>query len=180
MRVKSFRNAKIDDLKDSLDKMDLSCYKNIVIHIGGHDIDTNINTSTFREKYCSLLDYVAQKDLKVHVSGLLPRGQRNVKQFNDIIRNICENKDITFIDNHDSFVLASGAQPIEFFYPDEVNLKFPGTRALVWNINRHCTVLPRRNQTPTTARQHHKPGRFRGRFPNQSRYKNRRGPYQHK
>ena len=36
VRVKSFREAKIENLHESLLKMDLSRYKNIVIHTGGH------------------------------------------------------------------------------------------------------------------------------------------------
>ena len=74
VRVKSFKSAKTDDLKDSLRKMDLSRYKEIVIHIGGHDIDGNIKPAVFRQKYQSLLDYLISQNLKVHVSGILPRG----------------------------------------------------------------------------------------------------------
>ena len=144
VRVKSFKSAKIDDLKDSLSKMDLSRYQDIVIHIGGHDIDGNIKPAAFRQKYQALLDSLISQNLKVHVSGLLPRGQKNVKPFNDILVNLSQNLNIDFIANHDSFVLASGDCPFDFFHPDRINLKFAGIRTLVRNIHSSCKVLPKR------------------------------------
>ena len=42
------------------------------------------------------------------VSGLLPRGGTDMKSFKAILREICRECKITFVDNHDSFVLASG------------------------------------------------------------------------
>ena len=38
MRIKSFRNAKIEAQQSALSKIDLSRYKNIILHFGGHDI----------------------------------------------------------------------------------------------------------------------------------------------
>ena len=60
---------------------------------------------------------------------------------------MCEVKEIEFIDSHDSFILASGKLPVEFFLPDRINLRFLGTRALVHNIHEHCIVLPKRGQS---------------------------------
>ena len=56
VRVKHFKNAKIDDNKFELGKMDLSRYRNIVIHVGGHDIDAKCSLNIFKEKYQSLLN----------------------------------------------------------------------------------------------------------------------------
>ena len=133
VRVKSFKSAKIDDLKDSLSKMDLSRYQDIVIHIGGHDIDGNIKAAAaaFRQKYQALLDSLISQNLKVHVPGLLPRGPKNVKPFNDILVNLSQNLNNDFIANHNSFVFASGDCPFDFFHPDKINLKFAGIRTLV-------------------------------------------------
>ena len=50
MRIKSFRNATIESLQEALSNMDLSRYKNIILHVGGHDIDDKINLTAFREK----------------------------------------------------------------------------------------------------------------------------------
>ena len=61
VRVKSFKGAKINDLKHELAKKDLSRYENIVLHVGGHDIDANISQTAFREKYSSLLNLLILK-----------------------------------------------------------------------------------------------------------------------
>lgn len=145
VRVKSFKNAKIEDLHGALTKMDLSRYKTLVLHIGGQDIDTKISPNSFKEKFKSLLDFLTQKDCKIIVSGLLPRGGVNIKPFNAIIQDLCQPLNISFIDNHGSFIMASGELPFDFFHADKVNLKFAGTRKLVHNINNHCHILPRKS-----------------------------------
>ena len=127
--------------------MDLRRYKSIVLHIGGHDVDADITFTSFREEYQSLLTSVKQSGCKTYVSGLLPRGGTNMKPFNETLRELCSENDCTFIDNHDSFVMASGELPFEFFLADQVNLKFPGIRALANNINSQCPILPKPNQT---------------------------------
>ena len=148
-RIKTFRNAKIAQLKETLTKMDLRRYKSIVLHIGGHDIDAEISFTSFREDYQSLLTILKHSGCKTFVSGLLPRGGTNMNSFNEILKELCSENGCTFIDNHDSFMMASGELPFEFFLADQVNLKFPGIRALVNNINSHCPVLPKHNQAQT-------------------------------
>ena len=145
VRIKHFKNAKIDTLKDKLSKMDLAHYKQIVIHVGGHDVDANISQNSFRNKYKQLLDDITKQNSKVFVSGLLPRERKNMKPFNDILKTLCKSMNIEFIDNHDSFILASGEFPFEFFHADKINLKFAGIRALIQNIHRKCPILPKPN-----------------------------------
>ena len=72
VRVKSFKGSKIDDLKTKMTKMDLSHYQNLILHVGGHDIDANISQTAFREKYSALLNSVNDNNCKIFVSGLLP------------------------------------------------------------------------------------------------------------
>ena len=80
------------------------------------------------------------------VSGLLPRGGTDMKSFNAILKEICRECKVTFVDNHDSFVLASGELPYDFYHADKVNLKFSGIRKLVHNINLVCQILPTQNK----------------------------------
>ena len=147
VRIKSFKGAKIDDLKHELAKMDLSRYENIVLHVGGHDIDANISQTAFREKYSSLLNSLNFENCKLFVSGILPRRGINVKPFNTILSDLCRLMKTEYVDNHDSFVMASGEIPFDFFFPDKVNLKFSGTRKLVQNINKLCKILPIQHST---------------------------------
>ena len=145
VRVKSFKGAKIDDLKTEMTKMDLSRYQNLILHVGGHDIDANISQTAFKEKYSALLNSVNNNSRKVFVSGLLPRRGINVKPFNSILKDLCRSVQAEFVDNHDSFVMASGEIPFDFFFPDKVNLKFSETRKLVQNINKSCSILPKQH-----------------------------------
>ena len=170
VRVKSFREAKIENLHESLLKMDLSRYKNIIIHIGGHDVDSKISLQSFREKYQSLLDFLKSVGCKLFVSGLLPRGGTDMQKFNDTLKEMCLQNNVKFINNHNSFIMASGELPFDFFHADQVSLKFPGIRKLVHNINDSCQVLPReKNLRPLKPNGHH----GRSRYPrNNIAYKN--------
>ena len=75
VRVKSLKAVKIETLKEALTNMDLTNYRNIVLHVGGNYIYGKISTNSFREKYDSLIEYLKAKGIKVYVSGLLPRGE---------------------------------------------------------------------------------------------------------
>ena len=151
VRVKSYQNAKIEDLQESLSSMDLSRYKNIIIHVGGFDVDDSIGQTSFSEKYDSLLKSLENSGCKVFVSGLLPRGGTDMKPFNDTLKNLSLKHKVTFINNHNSFIMASGELPFDFFHADQVNLKFSGIRKLVQNINEKCSILPKR-QNPIHTR----------------------------
>ena len=121
--------------------MDLSRYDKIILHIGGNDIDEKITHMAFKIKYQSLLTFIGTKTDKIFVSGLLPRGGINIKPYNNILKDLSVTANAKFIDNHNSFILASGEQPFEFFQADMVHLKFPGTRVLV-NILKHFRNAP--------------------------------------
>ena len=146
VRIKSFRKAKIENLKDSLTQMDLSRYKNIILHIGGHDVDSGISQTSFREKYLNLLECMKQENCKTYVSGLLPRGGTNMKPFNEILKELCKQSNAIYIDNHDSFIMASGELPFDLYHADKVNLKFSGIRTLVHNIHDNCAILPKKTK----------------------------------
>ena len=49
-----------------------------------------------------------------------------MKTFNEILKDLCEESKSVYIDNHDFFILASGALPVDFYQEDKVNLRFPG------------------------------------------------------
>ena len=146
VKVKSFQKIKIEAFHQTMTKMDLSRYENIIIHVGGYDIDENISLNSFREKYNALLTFLKNSGCKVYVSGLLPRGGTDMKQFNDILKDISNQNEAQFINNHNSFIMASGELPFDFFHADQVNLKFSGTRKLVHNIHDSCPILPQVNR----------------------------------
>ena len=107
--------------------MDLSRYANIVLHVGGHDIDARIKLSEFKQKYISLLKSLSDKNCKLVIYGLLPRRGIDMKPYNTILKELSIQFEAKFIGNHDSFILASGELPIEYFQVDKV----------IWNLLKH-------------------------------------------
>ena len=87
--------------------MNVSRYKNIIIHVGGHDVDANIDQNSFREEYQYLLSSVANSGCKIYVSGLPPRDGTNMKPFNEILKDLSVQSNTIFIDDHNSFLMAS-------------------------------------------------------------------------
>ena len=69
-----------------------------------------------------------------------------MKPYNAVLKTICKTNKVGFIDNHDSFVLASGEIPNYLYHADMTNLRFPGIRKLVQNINIVCAILPSKGQ----------------------------------
>ena len=170
--LKSFRNAKIKTLRDKITKMELSRYKNIIIHVVGHDVDAKIDQNSFREEYQSLLSVMADSGCKVYISGLLPRGGTNMKPFNEILKDLCEQSNANFIDNNNSFIMASGQLPVNFYHAGKVNLRFLGNKALVSNIHESCPVLPKKWKDPNCGtNEQYRQSRVQQRIHQQRRYR---------
>ena len=69
-----------------------------------------------------MLSTLSDSGCKVYVSGLLPRGGgANMKLFNAILKDLCVISYAIFIDYHNSFIMASGQLPVDFFHADRVN-----------------------------------------------------------
>ena len=65
-----------------------------------------------------------------------------MRPYNIILKELSTQYEASVIHSHDSFILASGDLPFEYFQDDKVKLKFPGTRLLIQNINKSCVILP--------------------------------------
>jgi len=110
IRVKHFHKATIRALTEQLKNMNLSVYDTVITHVGDFDIVDGADINMFENDYKYLLSVVSAK-CKVVVSGLLPRRGTNVKPFNIKLKILCDKMKVTFIDNHDSFIMASGDLP---------------------------------------------------------------------
>ena len=121
--------------------MDLSRYANTVLHIGGHD-NARTKHSEFKQKYKSLLKSLSDKNCKLVISGLLSRSGIDMRPYNTILKYMSIQFEAKFIDNHDSFSLASTELPFEYFQVDKVIVEFPGTLLLVQNKKQKLCDLP--------------------------------------
>ena len=146
VRIKSFKNATIQNLRETLPKMGRSRYLQLILHIGGQDVDANMGKADFQESYQAIIKFLVQKGCKVFESGLLPRRGTDMKPYNAVLKTICKTNKVGFIDNHDSFVLALGEIPNYFYHADMTNLRFPGIRKVVHNINIACAIHPSKGQ----------------------------------
>ena len=127
--------------------------KTIILHVGGNDADEGVDLDKFSKSYVSLLNSISAENRRIIVSGLLPRKSVDLKPYNDILKTICNQNDIEFIDNYDSFLLASCEMLSTFFDHDKLDLNNQGTRRLLSCINKVITVT---KYTPDlTNRNHH-------------------------
>ena len=107
----------------------------LILHVGGNDTDSGVYLDSFSDNYVSLLNDLSAENRRIIVSGLTQRESVDLKPFNQILKSICEDNNLQFIDNNDTFLLASGAMPESYFDNDKVHLNVSGTRKLLANIN---------------------------------------------
>ena len=113
--VRSFSGARTNTIDKSLSKYDITSCKTIILHVGGNDADKGVDLATFTKNYVSLLNKLASENRRIIVSGLLPRESVDLKPYNQILKDICNENDIEFIDNFYSFLLASWEMPGSYF-----------------------------------------------------------------
>ena len=138
--VRSFSGARADTIGEKLADYNIDECKTIILHVSGNDADEGVDLDTFSKSYVSLLNSISAENRRIIVSGVLPRKSVDLKPYNDILKTICNQNDIEFIDNYDSFLLASGEMPSTFFDHDKLNLNNQGTRRLLSCINKVITV----------------------------------------
>lgn len=123
--------------------MDIDKCKNLILHIGGNDAANGEDLDDFRDSYESLIDSVYVDDRRVIISELLPRDDADVQPYNEVLMSLCEDNAVEFVENFDSFLLASGEMPKSYFNDDKVHINTGGTRRLLTNIDRlHQVTRP--------------------------------------
>ena len=100
----------------------------------------------------SLLYSISAENRRIIVSGLLPRKSVDLKPYNDRLKTICDENDIEFIDNYDSFLLVSGEMPSTFFNHDKLQLNNQDTRRLLSCMNKVITVTKNTPRQPKPPR----------------------------
>ena len=134
--LKPNTTVRSDTIGDSISKFDITSCKTIILHVGGNDADSGVDITTFSDNYVSLLNSLEAENRPIIVSGLTPRESVDLKPYNQSLKDICNENDLQFIDNYDSFLLASGEMPESYFYGDKLHLNASGTRRLLSNIDK--------------------------------------------
>ena len=138
--VRSFSGARADTIGEKLSDYNIDACKTIILQVGGNDADDGVDLDTFSKSYVSLLNSISGESRRIIVSGLLPRKSVDLKPYNDILKKLCDENDIEFIDNYDSFLLASGEMPSSFYHHDKLHLNVHGTRRLLSSMNKVIAV----------------------------------------
>ena len=147
--VRSFPGATTETLKEKLCAYNLDNCKTIIVHVGGNDADDAKGLETFCDDFISLLESLADKDHRIIVSGLLPRKNIDLKPYNEKLKSLCEEMNIDFTNNFDSFLFASGEIPAAYFARDKIHLNVNGTRKFLSNIDKIYKVSRPASQIQT-------------------------------
>ena len=102
----------------------------MMLHMARTSVDT------FRQNYENLIDSVCIDDSRVMISELLPRGNVDMKPYNEVLKSLCADSAVEFVENYNSFLLASGEMLDTYFYDDQVHINASGTRRLLANFDR--------------------------------------------
>ncbi|CAG2204011.1 unnamed protein product [Mytilus edulis] len=123
------RGANIDRLIDVLQKKDMSTYRTIIIHIGGNDLDNGDNLQSIRDNYEALLyllNFKCHPHCKFVVSGILPRKGLNMHNPNEMLKDLCEQFNLQFIDHTNMFYDKNYNLSYSFFHHDGIHLSKKG------------------------------------------------------
>ena len=112
------------------------------------DAQADLSLGWVHMPFCWVCHEAAQS---LYVPSLIPRGGTNMKPFNEILKDLCDNENATFIDKHDSFIMTSGERPFCSYETGKVTLKFPGIRTLVHNMYDSCPLLPKKAKSPNSG-----------------------------
>ena len=124
-----------DSLKSKQSEYNLDNCKTIILQVGGNDADDGTDLKTFSIQYEQLLQSLTENDHRVIVYGLLPRETVDLRPYNDKLKQVCNTCEVEFIENYDTFLLASGELPDSYYQRDKLHLNKYSTKKLLSNID---------------------------------------------
>ena len=144
-RIQTVPGGTISDIANVLLKMDISRYKNIIVHVGTNDIHKSADT--FINEYDNLLNIIYNKSgsLKIVVSGLCPKMDMDtyiIDELNDCLYELTNSYDLNFVDYNFSFYFSNGNVNHNFLLEDDLHLSSKGTSAFLKSINAYTYILP--------------------------------------
>ncbi|CAG2192297.1 IPO4 [Mytilus edulis] len=135
------RGANVLDLYEDIRNMDLSSYNTIIIHVGGNDASSKMNVQQFVDIFQEIINFVRCQNCRAIVSGILPRIQCDVTEYNTILKQMCHYNDVKFISNYESFVYKDDHIAKSFYTTDGIHLNRYGTIKLLANVNKVIKVF---------------------------------------
>lgn len=114
--VKTIPGATIETLTSKINDLDIELCTTVIIHVGGNDADNGADLDTFRENFDTLINTVCDGTRRVIVSEPLPRESVDLEPYNETLSSLCADNAVEFVENYNSFLLATGEIPDTFFF----------------------------------------------------------------
>ena len=150
----SYSGATLCTLMDKVQIYNLKNFKAIVIYIAGNDtsqrhraeamLGENVETEYIEEIYDKLILQIKEKNpaINIYLCSICPRGDTEVDNVNDVIKELSEIHNCVFVDINRTFYNKYNQLKSHFYKPrDNIHLSPSGIRGLLGCINQHIDVV---------------------------------------
>ena len=105
MECLSIPGGTTDSVTSKLEIYDITKFDNLIIIVGGNDSSDKTDLESFHDKYNNLIKSVKLKNpkCKLFLCMFCPRGDTDVTNINDIILQLCQENNLTCIDDNINF-----------------------------------------------------------------------------
>ncbi|CAC5410785.1 unnamed protein product [Mytilus coruscus] len=135
------RGANVLDLYDDIKSVDLNSYNTMIIYVRGNDASSNKNLQQCVDIYQEMIYYVRSQNCRAIVSGLLPRLDCDVTEYDRILIQMCQHNGVKFISNYESLVYKDYNIAKSFYHIDGIHHNRYGTTKLLTNVNKMIKVF---------------------------------------
>jgi hypothetical protein len=92
-----------------------------------------------------MLDFLEENGCKIFICTVCPRQDVDVSPLNKMIKEICQIREITCIENNSAFIFGNGNTARQMFVRDGIHLSHRGTSTLLHNIQKSIAVIKERS-----------------------------------
>jgi len=181
--------AIITDLGKRIEQLDMRVYSKVAVYVGGNDVSSGLRLGDSRAELLRLTRHIQRQQCEVYVCTISPRQDADVRGYNSMVKEICEETGANVIETNPSFVYGDGNMVRHYFTRDGIHLSEYGSRTLVKAINQRLQITKPKGRSNTGTRQaihsattdrdlaysHYYPRYNRHTFSNQSRFRNTLG-----
>lgn len=142
--IVTLRGAQITRVRDRIYAMDMTYFKNVVLYIGGNDVNGGKPVLMAIEELRQLTTYLQRQGCSVHLCTLAPRDDTDVVAFNDLLYQMTQEFDTTevsCIDVYNSFVYDNGRSIRHLYHRDGIHLNEKGSSQLIKRIHGNVSVI---------------------------------------
>lgn len=133
--------ARINDVIDRLQDLDLTLYHNAIIYVGGNDASSRQSHDTTCADLKRLVQTLQDHRSRVYICTVCPRRDVNVQAFNTDVQRVSEETGASVIDCYNPFVYGDGNQIGHYYMRDGIHLSVQGSKTLVFTINKAVKII---------------------------------------